>query len=296
MTNGTTNNPPQHITTAFVGGHYTIHYQKSTGTDVVGDNPQGGITKIFFSGQFGNGRNKVLKQVDIVIVMHTLQHGGKTLQAHTGIHGGMRQQIHVTCGITVKLHEHKVPNFDVTVTVFFRRTRRASGYISSMVVKNFRAGATGAGIAHGPEVIAFVFFTAGFVANTRETRRVNTYFVQPDVSRFVVFRINGNPQAICWQLDDFGQKFPGKLNGFAFEIITKTEVTQHLEKGVVTGSVANIFQIIVFATGTYTALRTDGAFITACVLPGKDFLELHHACIGEQQGGVIGGHQRAAGH
>ena len=44
------------------------------------------------------------------------------------------------------------------------------------------------------------------------------------------------------------------------------------------------------------ALGAGGAVVGALVAAKEDVLELDHAGVGEQQGGVIGRHQRATGH
>ena len=60
--------------------------------------------------------------------------------------------------------------------------------------------------------------------------------------------------------------------------------------------VTNIFQIVVFAAGAHTSLRSSRAGVTALVGTKKDILELHHARIGKQQGRVVSRHQRARWH
>ena len=57
-----------------------------------------------------------------------------------------------------------------------------------MVIKNFRAGPTGAGIAHTPEIV--------FRANTGKTARIDTNMVQPDIGRFLIFFENRNPEFV----------------------------------------------------------------------------------------------------
>src|SRR4029077_1028250 len=65
-----------------------------------------------------------------------------------------------------------------------------------------------------------------------------------------------------------------------------------LEKRVMPARVADILQIVVLPSGAHAFLRARGAGIGALLLPQKYILELVHACVGEQQGGVVGRHQR----
>ena len=80
------------------------------------------------------------------------------------------------------------------------------------------------------------------------------------------------------------------------EIITKAEITQHLEEGVMTGGIADVIQVIVLAAGPHTALGRGGSAVMAGIAAQEDILELVHAGIGEQQRGVVVGDQGAGGH
>ena len=62
------------------------------------------------------------------------------------------------------------------------------------------------------------------------------------------------------------------------------------------GGVADVLKIVVLAACADAALRRCRAIVGAHFIAEKQILELHHAGIGEQQGGIIGGHQRTAGH
>ena len=87
--------------------------------------------------------------------------------------------------------------------------------------------------------------------------------------------------------------FPGVLDRILLEIIAEAEVAQHLEKGVVTRGVADVFQIVVLAAGAHAALRRHRAGVGTLVLAGEHVLELHHAGVGEQQRRVVARNQRA---
>ena len=86
------------------------------------------------------------------------------------------------------------------------------------------------------------------------------------------------------------------MNGVFLEVIAEAEISQHFEEGMVACGVADLVKIIVFAASPHTALRTDGTSVAAFLGTEKHILELHHAGIGEQQGRIIAGNQRAAGH
>ena len=82
-----------------------------------------------------------------------LQYRTNSLQAHTGIHGWFWQFLHGAVSMAVKLHEHDVPDFNIAVTILFRRTRRTAPNMITMIVENFSTRTTRTCIAHLPEVI-----------------------------------------------------------------------------------------------------------------------------------------------
>ena len=63
-----------------------------------------------------------------------------------------------------------------------------------------------------------------------------------------------------------------------------------------TCGVTHVLKVIVFATGTHTALTAGGALVAAFFLAQENILELHHAGIDKQQRRVIDRHQRTGRH
>jgi flavin-binding protein dodecin len=62
------------------------------------------------------------------------------------------------------------------------------------------------------------------------------------------------------------------------------------------GGVADIVQVIVLAASPDAFLHCRGAAVGALFRAGEQVLELDHARIGEQQGGIVAGHQRRGRH
>src|ERR1700678_4288171 len=83
------------------------------------------------------------------------------------------------------------------------------------------------------------------------------------------------------------------MNGLALEIVAEAEIAQHFEKRMVPGRVAYVLQVIVLAPGTHATLRGGRARIVARLLAEEHILELDHAGVGEQQRGIVPGHERA---
>src|SRR5690606_32859140 len=84
--------------------------------------------------------------------------------------------------------------------------------------------------------------------------------------------------------------------GVALEIVAEAEVAQHLEEGVVTRRVADVFQVVVLAASAHALLAGGGAGVGALFQAEEAVLELIHAGVGEQQGRVVRRNQRTGGH
>ena len=95
------------------------------------------------------------KKIGVVIGDDALQHGGDAFEAHASVHTRLRQGSERAAGIAVELHEHEVPDFDVSPAIarkfavgvaFLRRSR-------PHVIENLAARSARAGVSHGPEVV-----------------------------------------------------------------------------------------------------------------------------------------------
>ena len=195
--------------------------------------------------------------------------------------------------MTVVLHEHDVPDLDKAITVFFRCTGAATPDVVTVIVENLGAWAAWAGIAHGPEVVGGKGGTF-VVPDTDNILRRYANLVEPDIVGFIIGFVDGHAETLFGQFQYPREKLPCETDGIGLEVITKAEVTEHFKKGMVTGGVTNILQVVVLATGTDTTLGCCGTGIIP-LLPAKEqILKLVHARIGKQQGRIIVGHQRAA--
>ena len=262
---------------------------------MVSDNAQRLVREIGRAGNLRHALNQIAEQVDIVVGVDVLQHGGNTLEAHTGIYGRLRQRLHGSVSLTVELHEDDIPDLNIAIAVFFRRSRRAAPDMVAMVEEDFGAWTARPGVTHLPEVIgskrrAFV------VADADNTLARYANFICPDIERFIVGFVDGHPQFFFRQGEPVftGQQFPCVFDGILLEVIAKAEVTQHFKEGVVTRGVADVFQIVVLTTRTNATLRGGRARIITFVETKENILELVHPGVGKQQGRVVMRHQGAA--
>ena len=113
------------------------------------------------------------------------------------------------------------------------------------------------------------------------------------LGRLVVLGIDRHQEAIAGEPELASDQVPGKLDRPVLEIIAEREIPEHFEKRMVPGGIADVFQIVVLATGAHAFLRRGGALIGPLLQAGEDVLELHHAGIGEQQCRIVARHQRA---
>nr|GEU28048.1 hypothetical protein [Tanacetum cinerariifolium] len=253
---------------------------------MVGDHAQRFRFQVGGAGFARGSLDQVLEQVDFVVAVHVLQHGGQALHAHAGIHTWLGQLVHIARFVAVELHEYQVPDFNEAVAVFLGGTRRAAPDVGAVIVEDLGARAAWADVGHLPEVIGRVA-RALVVADADDALFGHADFVGPDVVRFVILDVDGDRQLFGRQAIDLGQQFPRVLDRIALEIIAKAEVAQHFEEGVVAGRVADVFQVVVLAAGAHAALHGGRARVRARVEAKENVLELHHAAVGQQHGWVI---------
>ena len=259
---------------------------------MVGDHAQRLVFQVGGAGFARGGLDQGLEQVDLVVAVHVLQHGGQALHAHAGVHARLRQLVHHARFVAVELHEHQVPDFNEAVAVFLGRARRAAPDVGAVVVEDLGARAARTHVGHLPEVVRGVA-RALVVADADDALFRHADLVGPDVVGFVVLDVDGDGELLGRQQVDLGQQFPGVLDGVALEVVAEAEVAQHFEEGVVARGVADVFQVVVLAAGAHAALHGGGARIRAAVQAQEHVLELDHAGVGQQHRWVIAWHQRA---
>jgi len=118
----------------------------------------------------------------------------------------------------------------------------------------------------------------------------------PKRASFVVGVVDGDAEILRVELQLFRDEFPREANGVTLEIVAEREIPEHLEERVVARGVADLLEIVVLATGTHTLLRRRRSALSLWwrFHPEEDFLELHHAGVGEKQRRVIRRHERGA--
>ena len=279
MAHGAAHDAAQDIAAAFIGRQHAVRNQEGGGPQVIGDDAvaESGLAGGLHAAGGFRRRDQVTEQVHIVIVGDALQNGGDALQPHAGVNRRLGQ---VEAGLFVhllELHEDEIPEFQITVAVFVGRTWRAAGHGWALVKEDFRAIAAGAGRAHGPQIVG--------VADDAVIAEAGDLL--PQSAGLFVGRVDRDQQLVLGQADHLGDEIPGEGDGLFLEVIAEGEIPQHLEESVVAGGIADIVQIVVLAAGADAFLDGGGAGIGPLFGTGEQVLELHHARIGEQQGGIV---------
>ena len=279
----------QNVGAPFVAGQDAVADHEGAGAGVVGD---GAVAvevllalRVAVTGQFLDARHDGQKRIGVIVVVGALKDAGQTFQAGAGVHAGRGQGDHLTVGLLVVLHEDQIPDFQVLV-VPVDAVGHLIGQVAPVVV-DLRAGAAGAGVAHGPPVVLLA------EAQHPLRRRAG---LDPEPLGFVVVGIDGEPHALQGQFQLVDEQLPGELNGLFLEVIAKGEVAQHLEEGVVARARPHVLQIVVLAAHTHALLGSGGAVVGALVHAQEHVLELDHSRVGQEQRGVVVRHQAATVH
>src|SRR5690606_34682222 len=91
------------------------------------------------------------------------------------------------------------------------------------------------------------------------------------------------------------EQLPRVLNRIALEVVSETEIAEHLEERMVTGGIAHVFEVVVLTAGAHTPLGRRSTGVWTALRSGEYVLELHHAGSREQQGGIIARDERCRG-
>ena len=289
MPHGAAHNAPQHIAASLIRRQHAIGDQETRRPEVIRDNP---VTRAVLpfrldAGRFHRSVDERTEKIDIVIVVHALQHRGNALQSHAGIDRRTRQRHALLLRHLLVLHEDEVPDLDEPVAVFIRAAGRTARNAFAVIVEYLGARTARARVPHGPEIVA------GRNADDPAIRQAGDLL--PVMRRLVIGVIDRDQQPARIQPELPGDQVPGEFDRTLLEIVAEREVAEHLEEGVMARRIADIVEVVVLAAGAHALLRGHGARVAACLQPREDVLELYHSGIGEHQCRVVARHERAGG-
>ena len=184
MANRATNNPPQHVASTLVAGQYAIGYQESRRTQVICNHPQGFVLCIGGAQLTRGGIDQGSEQIDLVVRVHVLQYCGNALETHAGINRWRRQRVQLTLRVAVVLHEHQIPNFNITIQIVVFTAWRPTRHVRTVVVKNLGAGPARSGVTHLPKIV---------LIQPRESGGVYADFIDPYLCRLIISDVHSDP-------------------------------------------------------------------------------------------------------
>ncbi len=192
---------------------------------MVGHDPKGDIGLFVLAvgartdrrGLIDDGR----EQVGVEDRIMTLEDAENPLEPCPGIDVLVRQFAEAPVGGAVHLHEDEIPQFDESgIGPEFGAPVLAVG--GPLVDEDLRVRAARTGVAHAPEIVG--------VAHALDPALRHPDLINPDLFRFVVAVVDGDPEAVAIETEGLGQEIPGHGDGVLLEIVAETEVAQHLEE------------------------------------------------------------------
>ncbi len=276
MAGCTADQTPQHIAPALVAGHNAVGNQKSSGTHMVGNQPDGYVVLLIllvgFAGYLAYLIPDCLHRINVKHGTHVLHYHCKTLQTHPCVNVFCGKFLIVPMPVPVKLGKYVIPNLHKAVAVAAYLAVWSAAAISfPAVIVNFRTRPARP-CPMLPEVVAFPIFIPVKPGNLF---RWDAYLFCPDFKSFIVLPINGRVQPFRIHADGFRQKFPAPRDGFMLEIIPKGKVPKHFKKSKVPCRFPYIFNV----PGPDTFLAGSHPLFRRNLLPGKIWLQRRHPCI-----------------
>ena len=292
----------KHVAAALVAGQDAVRDQERHGAEVVGHHAHRdvvrGVLSVRFPGAAGHRFEKRREKVGLVVGEPPLHDGGHALEAHPGVDTGCGEGIERSLAVPVVLHEHEVPDLEPAVALALDAGARAPGGLlgagqrMALEVVDLGAGAAGAGVAHGPEVVLRAELQDAVLADVRlpEAVRLGVPRDRPLAPE------DRDLESVLGQTEVAGQEVPAELNGLLLEIVPEGEVPEHLEEGVVARGRAHVLEVVVLPAGPNALLGRGGPGVSALLAPEEHVLELVHPRVREEQRGVVLRHERRALH
>ena len=272
--------PADHIAAALVGRTDAVGDQEAGRAQMVDDHL---VRELRLAGRLDPGQgfaglDQGSEEVDVVVGMDALQHGGDPLQAHASVYLWPGQVAARAVGHLLPLHEDVVPDLHEPVAVLVRAAGRAAGDVVAVVVEDLGIGAAGTRVAHRPEV--FLQAHDPIVAEAGD--------LLPEDRGVLVLRMDADHQPVARQGQILRDEPPGQFDRAFLEVVAKGEIAEHLEEGLVATGVTDVVQVVVLATGADALLRRRHPGCRRGLGAGEDVLERHHAGVDEQQGRSAG--------
>ena len=292
VTDGAAQDTADDVACLGVRGQLAVGDGEGYGTQVVGHHAHGHVGVLVYP-VFQSGKalllvDKRLEDVGIVVRVLALEHAHQALEAHTGIDNVHGQRLEAAVGLAVELHEHDVPDLDDLRVVLVDKV--ASGHVATLALGArvdvyLGAGATGACVAHLPEVVVLV--AVDDVVGRQVLGPVAGGLVIAGNILFGRALENSNIQILGVKMQHVDEIFPGVVDSSLLEVVAEAPVAEHLKHGMVVSVVAHLLQVVVLAAHAQAFLRVGAAAGLGVLGTQYDVLPLVHARISKHQRGVV---------
>ena len=220
-----------------------------------------------------------LHRVDVEDRVYVLHDDGQPLEAHAGIDIFLLELGVAALAVALELGEDIVPDLHEAVAFAAQDVLGAVSVLDTAVVVDFGAGTAGT----GPVLPEVVRLSVGAAADAHDLFSRNSDFLVPDFEGLVVVFIDRDVETLLVHLQDFGQEFPGPVNGLFLEVVAEGEIAQHLEECEVSCRLSDVFDI-----------ACPHALLAGCnSCPGRNLLareirlQGRHTRVDQKQGVVV---------
>ncbi|CAB4603899.1 unannotated protein [freshwater metagenome] len=279
LANSPTNNATQHIAASFVRREDPIAHKEAHRARMLGEDAQRDVgTLPCPEARIGDalcGFDQWREHVGFKNRIDTLQYTKDAFEAGAGIDVLFRQLGVVTIGVTRKLHEDEIPNFEESfVAAGSGPPIGAIGRTLIDINLRTRTTRTGRPSRWAPPIVGIEELDAfGVYAN----------FVAPNIGSFLIAQMAGDPEQFWIDTKEIGDHVPGHRDGFMFEVVTEREVAEHFEKRKMPGIAPDLFKIGILAASANTLLNCGGPTERWLLFAEEVGLERHHSSDSEEK-------------
>ena len=302
VAHGPAEDAADHIPGAGVGGELPVGDGEGHGTHVVCTDAQGHVhlvvsTGVGLPGGLAQVADQRLEDIRVIVALLALQDGGEALEAHAGVDVPGRKGLEGSVRLPHELHEDEVPDFDDLRVVLVDELGPRDGSpvgLASDVHMDFRAGATGTGLTHFPEVVLLVGLQDALGGHVLGPE-VDGLLIEGQPILGVAFE-DRDVQAVLVDAVAVCEQLPGPVDGLLLEVVAEGPVPEHLEHGVVVGVHTHLLEVVVLAADpqAFLGVRHPGGL--GRPVAEEDVLERVHARIGEHQCRVVLQHHGSRRH
>jgi len=268
----------ENVPSSLVGRENTFTDQEGDGPYVIGYDPDGNvflfICFVANTCQFLYAVYYRLEQICVEIAVNSLHHRTKPFKTSSRIYVLSRKRMELSFFVLVILGENKVPYLHESPFRIGRSTLFAlrTALRVPCIVKDLRIGTARPRWPSRPPEIVFFSHSQNFLLG-------KTYLFVPDSEGLFVFLVDGDPQFFFRNPKHLGEKLPGPLYGFFFEIVSKGEITEHFKERMVPWSLSHVLYI----NGSQTLLTGSHPRVNGFDFAPENGLERNHAGHGEEK-------------